>query len=256
MECPFCNETIKDEAIACKSCSRDLRFVRPTLIEIQDLVSEIDALTYRLDRAEVTLARLDKPLHYFATHGLIYIVGATILLVAAHAIVTIALNVSPLYLRIASMVIPLLFGLLSVPLNKLGILGAFVIGIVTASLSVGCMLVVTGINDNVPIVPASFGEWREVVEYAASISLAFVSGNILGMVLFRILPSTLAQGGKPNALAFRLARLLGEHVGQEQLRRRARLIQELMQTLGPLAAAGAGAVGSVYTGLKGVIGAG
>jgi hypothetical protein len=64
----------------------------------------------------------------------------------------------------------------------------------------------------------------------------------------------LAQGGKPNAAAFRIARLLGQHVGEEQLRRRARLIQDLIQTAGPLVGIAATAIGSVYAGLKGVLG--
>eukprot|EP01035_Chromulina_nebulosa_P037524 gene37524-50658_t len=131
---------------------------------------------------------------------------------------------------------------------------AAVAGLITAVLAVGCMLSVTGVNDNVPIMPTSLREWREAGEYAASISLAMVSGNILGTLVFRILPSTLAQGGKPNAVAIKTARLLGDHVGHEQLRRRARLIQELVQTVGPLAGAAAGVAGSLYTGLKGVLG--
>jgi hypothetical protein len=253
MECPFCNETIKDEAIACKSCSRDLRFVRPTLLEVQNLVSELDRLTHALNRAQNTLARLANPLRYYLTHFVIYVFVPAVLLVVAHIVITIVLNVSPVFLRIASMVIPLLFGIISVPLNKLGTLGALLVGVATAVLSVGCMLVVTGINDNVSIVPASLGEWREVVEYCASISLAFLSGNILGTVIFRILPNTLAQSGKPNAAAFKFARLLGEHVGEEQMRRRARFIQELLQTAAPLAGAAAGVAGSIYTGLKGVL---
>jgi hypothetical protein len=64
----------------------------------------------------------------------------------------------------------------------------------------------------------------------------------------------MAQGGKPNALAYSIARLLGQHVGEEQLRRRARIIQDLLVTVGPLAGVAATAGGSVYAGLKGVFG--
>ena len=254
MECPFCTETIRDEAIACKNCSRDLRFIRPVLLEVQDLVSEIDKITHALDRAEATLARLTHPFRFYTLHFGVYVLIPTVLLVAAHILITIVLDVSPLYLRLASIAIPLLFGIASMPFSKLGPVGASIIGIITACISVGCMLTVTGVNDRVAIVPASWVEWREVGEYVASIALAFLSGNITGMVVFRILPETLAQGGKPNAVAFKAARLLGEHVGDEQMRRRARLIQELGQTVGPLLGAGAGVAGSIYTGLKGIVG--
>jgi hypothetical protein len=93
-----------------------------------------------------------------------------------------------------------------------------------------------------------------VIEYGASILLAFMSGNILGVLSFQVVPHALAQEGKPNVLAFRVARLLGQHVGETQLRRRARLIQNLVQTAGPLLGVAATAVGSVYAGLKGVLG--
>jgi hypothetical protein len=69
-----------------------------------------------------------------------------------------------------------------------------------------------------------------------------------------MLPNTIASGGKPNAAAYRIARMLGQHVGEETLRRRARRIQDLMQTLGPLAGVVVTAAGSIYTGLKGVFG--
>jgi hypothetical protein len=254
MECPFCAETIKDEALACKHCSRDLRVVRPVLLEIQDVVAELDKLRRDLDRAGARLQRTKHPVRYFAVLLALYVLAPTLLLVAAHIIVTIVLNVSPLYLRLASLIIPVPFGFATYPIHKIGFRGAFLLGVATAALSVMCMLTVTGLNDNVPILPASRGEWREVFEYGASIALALGSGNILGHMIFQVLPRILSQGGKPNAAAFRIARLLGAHVGEEQLRRRARLIQDLLQTIGPLAGVVVTAVGSVYAGLKGVIG--
>ena len=113
----------------------------------------------------------------------------------------------------------------------------------------------TGINDNVPIMPGPWVEWREVIEYSASIALAFVTGNILGSLIFEILPKTMTQGGgKPNPVAYQIAGLLGRHVGEEHLRRRARTIQDLMTTAGPLLGVVGTAAGSIYAGLKGVIG--
>ena len=254
MECPFCAETLKDEALACKSCSRDLRVVRPVLVEIEETVRQLDKVRQDLDRARAKLDRLKHPFRIYLTYLVLYVAVPAVLLVLAHVLVTIVLNVQPLYLRLASVMIPVPFGFLAFLVSRMGLRGAFALGFLAATLAVALMLVITGINDDVPIIPASRAEWREVAEYIASICLAFVTGNILSIVLFRILPGTLAGSGRPNAAAFKAARLLGQHVGEDELRRRARLIQDLMQTAGPLAGAAATAIGAIYAGLKGVVG--
>jgi hypothetical protein len=253
MECPFCTETIRDEAIACKHCSRDLRVVQPMLLEIDTLVAELDRLRRDLDRVNATLERHKNPLRYFATHVVLYVLIPSLLLVIAHILVTIVFNISPLPLRIASVAIPVLFGFIAYPLHKIAMSNALAVGLLTAALSVLAMLTITGVHDSVPILPEVWIEWLEVFEYGASILLAFVSGNILSVLVFQVVPRILTQGGKPNALAFRIARLLGQHVGDEQLRRRARLIQNLIQTAGPLIGVVATGIGSLYAGLKGIL---
>ena len=116
------------------------------------------------------------------------------------------------------------------------------------------MLVVTGLNDKVPIIPDTWLDWREVIEYVASIALAFGTGNILGLLIFDVFPRTVSHDGKPNAVAFVMAGMLGQNVGEEQMRRRARRIQDLLRTAGPLVGILMTAGGSIYAGLKGIFG--
>jgi len=254
MDCPFCAETVKDEALVCKHCGRDLRVVRPAVIRIQQLIYELDGLQRELDRVRARVALSDRPGRFLTVHAAAYVILPTLCLLAAHYLVTVTLNVSPLYLRIASVVIPLPFGMALSILNKIGFRGAIVIGAATALLSVFGMSAVIHLIDGVPVLPETMRDWRETLEYALSIALAYAAGNILALITFQILPSTMVSAGQPNAAAMQLARLLGQHVGEDALRRRARRIQDLMKTVGPAIGLLTTVGGSIYAGLKGILG--
>lgn len=98
------------------------------------------------------------------------------------------------------------------------------------------MLGIVGYIDLTSVLPQSARDWRETFEYALSIALAYGAGNLLGLVLFRNLPSQIAAAGQPSGAEFWIARLLGRNVVADTLRRRARRIQEPLKALVPLSA--------------------
>jgi hypothetical protein len=253
MECPFCAETVKDEAIVCKHCSRDLAVVRPIILEIQKLAAELDGLQRKIDRVDSKLALRERPVRLLLTYALCFIGPAILLLLLAHYLIIIQFNLSPLILRIASCIIPIPFGIFAFVVRKIDTVAAAVLGLIIGALAVYGMLLVVGMIDDVSIIPSDFREWREAIEYMASIALAFLTGTILATLVFRILPSTISTYDQPNSFALHAARLLGQHVGKEGLRRRARRIQDMTETAGPVLGVIAAAAGSIYTGLKSVL---
>ena len=104
-----------------------------------------------------------------------------------------------------------------------------------------------------PIAPSNAREWREAIEYAISIALAMVTGDVLATFMRRLIPRTMASIERPNPLAMRAALMLGSHVGRQAIRRRAQRIQEICQTIGPAIGIAATASASIYAGIRSLL---
>ena len=250
MECPFCAEQFKYEALVCKTCERDLRLVRPLIEENLILVAQIEELHLQLNNGRAALARATAPITFWFIHNGIYVFAPIILLIGAHFLVTIVLDASPLYLRIASIVIPLPFGFSLLWFSHHGIRWSILDGVLIGLVSVAVMLTVVSFIDNVPVLPVNFRDWRETLEYVVSIALANVTGTVIAVLVRRMLPRTLATTGAPGQLAITIARMGGRHVGNQALRRRAQKIQDNFRTIAAAAGALAAGGGSIYTGIR------
>src|SRR3954454_5551583 len=110
MECPFCAEQIKEEALVCKYCGRDLMIPKPLMEANQQLLAIIADLQQQVDRLKAQLTLRKSPPASRALHVLLFVLLPILLLVLAHVLLIIKLDVSPIVMRVVSILIPLPFG--------------------------------------------------------------------------------------------------------------------------------------------------
>lgn len=270
MFCPYCTSEVPKEAYVCAQCRRDLYLLKPLQERIETLQAELAgqaksiAADYetRLAVLEQELATL-RPLAAPATPAsearsywasvMLALVPALLLLLAAHVVLLFVYDVKPLYLRIASVIIPIPFGfaLLVWHPRRLGI-SAFA-GFIMAQAAVFLMLLITARIDNVPVLPQDPREVREVLEYVASIGLALLTGLLLGKMRHR----RLSIAPRPNRTVVFLAQLFtNDKDGELGIVRVATRLQRLTAAATMTATTVATGAASVYAGVKALLGDG
>jgi hypothetical protein len=253
MECPFCIETVRDEAVACRHCTRDLTLVRPVILEVQEAMIQIGKLQRDRRRISSLLQIKENPVRFFFILGAIYVALPTLALLAVHYLAVFKFDLAQLYIRIAAVLIPLPFGFELSGARNIRFRGALLIGFATAIVCVWSMMAITGLIDDVPVLPSGMVEWKEAAEFCLSIALAFSAGNLLGTILLDVIPLNFSSAGRPSKAAYWLVGLWGQTGSEETRRRRARHLENTAARIGPLVGFLATSIGAVYTGLKGFL---
>ena len=254
MDCPFCAEEIKDDAIVCKHCRRDISIPKPILEQNRALSSMVAALEEEVAQLRRLVAeRPSAPPTPasppgFPEYAVGYLLTPIVLLVAAHYLLIMRFDINPIYLRVASMLIPLPFGYIAMRRAKPAWPVLAVIAAATGFASVMAMSAVVGAIDGVPILPSSPFEWRETIEYMLSITLAYVLG---GLIAQRVRIGSAAPGQERTAgrLATQLAARVGGAKSGKPFEGKIEWVEKMLNSSLAISAA----VGSIYTGLKAFI---
>lgn len=256
MQCPYCTSNINDAALVCAVCTRDLYLFKPLLEKIAALEktsAAAPALEARITALESELAELraaptaTAPIvstaRSFVTSTLIALLVPMLLLLAAHFAIVIMYDLKPLYLRIASLLIPLPFGFALFVWHPRRFWTAAAAALVIATVTVLGMSAITSANDHTPVLPQDLREAREMIEYALSINFAFITGMLLGRWRYHRLHAK----RQPSRMVVLLAQLFTTDAdGQLGIQKMHARISKLVAALTPVITAGI----SIYTGIK------
>lgn len=256
MKCPYCTSEISDDALACPHCTRDLYLFKPLLARIEALEATVVELEQRLQSAAppvpVAEPEPDATPQELRLQGILFWLAPLLLLLVAHALVTVVYDLNTLVLRVVSLAIPLPFGLM-LTRNGPRRLGAWLFAaFAMAAFAVLGMSTLTAWIDHTAILPQDKREWKEFVEYAASVGFSFVTGMVIGRMLWRRRQAE-RQALLASELVLKLARMVA--TGQQSAEKLSATVKKINDLRNSLAIAATSAT-SAYMGLKGFLGGG
>src|SRR5262249_28448539 len=127
MLCPYCAEEVKNEALVCKHCQRELFVVKPLLAKIKELTERVAALekgdarqaepqAAHIAEEKIAVPKLHQAIRpHELSIGLpaaLSVVIGYIVLIAIHYIIIVKWDLRLIYYQFTSIVVPVVFGLL------------------------------------------------------------------------------------------------------------------------------------------------
>ena len=194
MKCPYCLSDIESEAYVCKVCTKDLYLFKPLIQKVSDLeeklsnVSDREVLESRISELQEELI-YKKELEAEGIFGIFlkifkFLFLPLLILLMAHAVIIVVYDLKLIYLRLASILIPMPFAFFLFQKKKNPVFPWFLGSLVLAFITVIGMSAITSLVDKTPVMPQSMIEWKEFIEYSLSITFSFLTGILLGTISF------------------------------------------------------------------------
>lgn len=261
MKCPYCLSEVEAEALVCKTCTKDLYLFKPMMEKVASLEERLaempdrSALEGRIAELEAYISEMrqqqERQSESWARRAgqvLQFLLIPLMVLLIGHALITVVYDLKPVYLRLLSIIVPLPFAYVLFSRRERPIVPWFFGATALASCAVIGMSSITALVDGTPVLPQSGVEWKEFVEYSASISFSFLTGMLLGGLAY-----TRQHRSGPSRISPWVAAVVAG-LGDGKLT--PQTLQKMMRTVnefGGMAVALGTTAMSIYTGLKNVL---